>query len=79
MRLLSEWKAVSYTYCECVSVALGIPHELCMHHIAILGLPAIEYFPHYLTHGSNFEKITAQKMRVLIFSTNLIQNVSLSK
>ena len=39
MCLLSEWKAVSFTYCECVLVALGIRHELCMNHIAIWGLP----------------------------------------
>jgi len=31
-------KTISITYCECVSVALGIRHAMRMHHIVICGL-----------------------------------------
>jgi len=31
-------KAGSITYCECVFVALGTQHEMCMGHIVICGL-----------------------------------------
>ena len=32
-------KPISITYSECVSVALGIQHEMRMRHIAVCGLP----------------------------------------
>ena len=48
MHLLSEWTAVSFKFCERVSVDLGIQHATRIRHIIICGLPAIQYFPHYL-------------------------------
>jgi len=39
-------KAISITYSECVSVALGIQRVLRVHHIIVCGLPDCT-FPHY--------------------------------
>jgi hypothetical protein len=33
--ILCSGKAISITYCECVFVALGIKHVMCMHRIIL--------------------------------------------
>jgi hypothetical protein len=43
MQILSA-KAVSITYSEGVVVALGIQHDMCLHHIVICGLPGSTIF-----------------------------------
>ena len=63
---------MSITYCECVSVALGIQHALHISHIVICGLPALRCsFPHYLIRVAIFEKFSGHKICLMIFSTNL--------
>jgi hypothetical protein len=63
-----------------VSVTLGIQHAMPIHHIAICGLPAKHYFPHYLTIDTILEiKLQSKKMSVLIFSATFVQTISHSK
>ena len=52
-------KAISVTYSECVSVALGIQHEIRICHIILssVACPAVQYFfPRYLINGTIFGK-----------------------
>jgi hypothetical protein len=68
-------KAVSITYSEYVSVALGIQHAKCMRCIilptaACLSLQYISTLSHK-RHDFLGEKIIQHKICVLIFSTNL--------
>jgi hypothetical protein len=43
--------AISITYCECVSVDLGIQHAMRMRHV-LCGLPALQYF--FIYNGTIF-------------------------
>ena len=58
--------------CVC---SLRYHHELHMHHVVICGLPAVQYFPHYLINGTILEIKLLSKM-FLIFSTDFAQNIS---
>ena len=49
-------KALSVTYFEWVSVALGIQHETCMRHIAICALPRSTIFSHIISQTVRFSK-----------------------
>ena len=65
-------KAVSITYSECVSVALGIQHAVRMRRIIFSSVLccAVIIFPHYLINDASIEKnIIEHKKFVLIFST----------
>jgi len=42
----------SITYSECISVALGIQHALCVHHIVICALAVTKMFTHYPINGT---------------------------
>jgi len=42
-------KAISITQHECLFVALGIQHAMCMHHIFICGLPRSTLFFHIIS------------------------------
>jgi hypothetical protein len=42
-------KAINITYSECVSVALGIQHAMCMRHAVICGLPGPKIFSHIIS------------------------------
>ena len=53
-------KAISFTYYECVFVALVIEHAKRMRHVTLychLGLSGSAiFFPHYLINGTTFGK-----------------------
>ena len=58
-------KALSFTYSECVSVALVTQHAMRMRHTAICGLSTLLYFP-TLSHkrydfGGRKKRVTEQK------------------
>jgi hypothetical protein len=60
-RVLTAFAAVEklcVTYCECVSVALGFQHAMCMRPIVICGLSVstVFLFSQFLTNGIIFEK-----------------------
>ena len=61
-------KAISITYSECVSGALGTQREKCMRHTEV-ACPAVQYFP-ILSHKRHdfISNIVECKMCVLIFS-----------
>ena len=64
-------------YCifrECVFVALGIQHAVCMHRIVICGLHGSTVFFHisYKWHVFLKRKVAEYKMCVLIFSTTVV-------
>jgi hypothetical protein len=49
--------AVDITYSECVLVALGMQHTICMRHIIICGLfGSTIFFSDYLINGTIFGK-----------------------
>jgi len=68
-------------YTTWVCVALGIQHAMCMGHLVICGLPrsTIIYNFSHKRHDFRKKKVTEHKMRVLIFSTTFVWNISHSK
>jgi hypothetical protein len=67
-------KALSITYSECVSVALGIWHEKRMGRIiSSVICPAVQYFSTLSHKRHDFrEKAIEHEMCVLIFSTPFV-------
>jgi len=54
---LLRGKAISITCSECVFVASGIQHAMCMHCIVICSLPGPTlFFSCYLINGTDLEK-----------------------
>jgi len=75
-------RAIHFTYCVCVFVALIILHTKCIRPIKILSVAclAVSHFSTYFLNGCNFrEKVLGRKMSVLIFSTTLAWNSSYSR
>jgi hypothetical protein len=78
-------RAITVTYSECVFVALGIQHAMCMRHIVICGLPDCKKCLHIISQtarlgrGGGWGKVIEHKMCVLIFSTVFMWNISHSK
>jgi len=49
-------KTINITYYDCVFVAFGIQHALCMSHISSMATPTLQFFSNYLTNGKIFDK-----------------------
>jgi hypothetical protein len=70
---------ISFTYSDCVCVALVIQHAMRMHHVILssVACPALQYFSTLSHKRHDFrEKFTDYKIGVLIFSTTFIWNIS---
>jgi hypothetical protein len=68
-------KAINITQPECVFVALGVQHAMCVRQIVMCGLPAPQNFSTLSHKRHDFrkkKKITERKMCVLIFSTSFV-------
>jgi len=68
-------KAISITYSECVSVALGIQHAMHMRHVTLssVACPALQNFSTLSHKRNDFRKKTLlNKKRVLIFSVTFV-------
>jgi hypothetical protein len=72
---------IKITYSECVFVASVIQNAMPLHTIVICDLSGCTiFFSHCLINGKIFEKkIIDHKMCVLMFSTNVVRNISYSK
>ena len=71
-----------YIFQECVFVALGTQDEMPMRHILICDLPGFTIFfnaSQTVRFSEEKKKVTEYKMRVSIFSTNFVSNVSHSR
>jgi hypothetical protein len=60
----SYGKTISITHCECVFVALGIEHAMCIRRIVICGLPRSTTLSH--KRYNSRETVTQHMMCVLI-------------
>jgi hypothetical protein len=78
---LLPWKGNKcYIFCVCVSLALATQHAMRMLHTVIFGLSASAIFSHIISQTTWFsEKVIDHEMRVLIFSTTIVWNISHSK
>ena len=67
-------RAIVIAYAECVFVALGIQHAMCMRHIVICALPRSTTFFHIISQTVRFseKKVIDHKMCVLIFCTTFV-------
>jgi len=77
-----QWKTISITHCECVSVDLVIQHAMRMHHIVICGLIGSTIFFHSISKNDMIWQgvgVSEHKMCNLIFCTTFIWNISHSK
>jgi hypothetical protein len=71
-------KAVSITYSECVSVALGIHHTKCMRHTILLSVAVLLHniFRYYLIQTMIYGKKLSHIKCVFWFSLQVLQKVS---
>jgi hypothetical protein len=72
-------KAISITYCEFMSIALGILREMCMLHTVIRRLSGSTVFFHIISEKARFSKKKKMFLYikcVLIFSTTFLWNIS---
>jgi hypothetical protein len=71
-------KAISMTYCDCVSVALVVQHTMRNAPYCHLW-PLLPYhiFPHYLKNGTIFGKELQNRKCVLIFSRKVFSEIFL--
>jgi len=49
-------KAISITYSECVFLAIGIQHEMCMNRIFVRGLSGSTIFFHFISQMTRFSE-----------------------
>ena len=73
MQPLLQWKAISITYSEHVSVALVIQHEMHISHIIICGLPGSAIFSTLSHKQQNFRGGLLNTKCVSIFSTTVVK------
>jgi len=74
---LLQWKAVSITYSDCVSLAFGIQQAVRTRPIFICGLSYCTVFFHILSITAPFwgEKIIEHQVCVFVLSTTFVSNI----